>query len=167
MPTAIIIVEGKCDFKYIERILHVRYPNTRFSIIPAHSDNRIREIFNISKNLFGDIQKSPYHGRIFAVIDSVHTPGLSQHLEKMGMPKENVIVWQNNGIEYYYPQEIMSEIFHSNNQIQINGDQIELNGLTYSKNQLVDLVISKIHSETAYNKEFLNEFILKIETFIS
>lgn len=167
MPSTIIIVEGKCDYTYIERVLHTKYPDIRFSIIAANSDNRIREVFSVTKSLFGDIQKSPYQNRIFAVIDSVHGTGLPQQLIKMGLPKENVIVWSKNGIEYYYPPLILSEIFHSEDVINIDGDQISLNNLTYTKNELVEIVVKKISKTTEYNSEFTLELLSKIEKAIA
>ncbi|MCG7994120.1 MAG: ATP-binding protein [Candidatus Thiodiazotropha taylori] len=167
MPSAIVIVEGKCDYKYIERVLHTKYPGVRFSVIQANSDNRIRVVFNVTKNLFGDIQKSPYQGRIFAIIDSVHGTGLPQQLESMGLPNENIIVWTKNGIEHYYPPRVIAEIFHSEDPIKINGDRIELNGLNYSKNELVDMVTPKIDIHTEYSDEFMNEFLTKVEQVIA
>jgi len=166
MPTSIVIVEGKTDYSYIERVLHVRYPDVRFSIISANSDNRIRDVFNVTKSLFGDIQKSPYQNRVFAILDSVHGSGLIQQLVKMGMPEDNIIVWSKNGIEYYYPPSILAEIFHSKDQITIEGDQITLNNLTYTKNDLVGMVIPKITETTEYNQEFESELLEKIEAII-
>ena len=166
MPTAIIIVEGKCDYKYIERVLYTKFPNVRFSVIQANSDNRIRDVFNVTKNIFGDIQKSPYQNRIFAVIDSVHGSGLPQQLEKMGLPSENIIIWSKNGIEYYYPPRAVKEIFHSGGEIQIQGDRICLNGLAYTKNELVDMIVPKIDPESEYNKEFQTEFLDRIEAVV-
>jgi hypothetical protein len=167
MPSSIVIVEGKCDYAYIERVLHTRYPDIKFSVIAANSDSRIREVFSVTKSLFGDIQKSPYQNRIFAVIDSVHGTGLPQQLVKMGLPKENVIVWSKNGIEYYYPPMIMTDIFHSSEEVCIDGDQISLNNLTYTKNELVQMVVPKITSTTEYNQEFTQELLLKIEQAIA
>lgn len=166
MPSAIIIVEGICDYKYIERVLHVRYPEYRFSIIQANSDNRIRDVFNVTKNLFGDIQKSPYKERIFSVIDSVHGDGLVRHLEQMGVPNNNIVVWSKNGIEYYYPPKIIKEIFHTEGDLTITDDVISLAGVEYKKNELVDLVIQKIDSHTEYNNEFETELLNKIEAAI-
>jgi hypothetical protein len=48
----------------------------------------------------------------------------------------------------------------------INGDRIRLNGLEYTKNELADMVVSKIDKNTEYNQEFLNEFLSKIEVAI-
>lgn len=166
MPSAVIIVEGKCDHKFIERVLSTRYEGFKFSVIQANGDGRIREVFNIAKTLFGDIQKSPYKERIFAVVDSVHGQGLVQHLQKMGVSQENIVVWTKNGIEYYYPDSVIKNIFHSDNELIINGDRIRLNGLEYTKNDLADMVVSKIDKNTEYNQEFLNEFLSKIEVAI-
>lgn len=166
MPSAIVIVEGKCDFKYIERVLQVSYPDYRFSIIQANNDIRIRDVFNVAKNLFGDIQKSPYKERIFAVIDSVHGDGLIRHLETMGIPNENIIVWSENGIEYYYPPKIINELFHSEDKLVISGDIVSLAGTEYKKNELVDLITPKIDKNTEHNSEFTTEFLHKIEAAI-
>lgn len=167
MPSVIVIVEGKCDYQYIERVLHIKYPTTRFSIIQANTDSRIRDVFNVAKSLFGDIQKSPYHKRIFAVLDSVHGTGLIAHLEKMGLPKENIVVWSKNGIEHYYPKKIISDIFQSSESFAIKGDLIFLNGLTYTKNELVEMVVPKVDSSAEYNDEFKTEFLSKIDSVLA
>lgn len=52
MPSAIVIVEGKTDYKYIERVLGLRYKDSHISLIQANSDSRIKEIFHITKNIF-------------------------------------------------------------------------------------------------------------------
>lgn len=166
MPSAIVIVEGKCDYKYIERVLQVRYPDYRFSIIQANGDSRIRDVFNVTKNLFGDIQKSPYKERIFAVIDSVHADGLVRHLEKMGVPSNNIVVWSKNGIEYYYPPKIINELFHIDGDLNISDDIVSLAGVEYKKNELVDLIVPKIDKDTKYNSELETEFLHKIEAAI-
>jgi hypothetical protein len=166
MPSAIIIVEGKTDVAYIERVLRVRYPAVRFSLIAANSDSRIRDVFNVTKNLFGDIQKSPYSHRVFAIVDSTHGTGMIQHLEGMGMPRQNIVVWEKNGIEYYYPQNLIQEVFHSTEPISVHGDRISLNGLTYTKQQLSDLILPRIDGRTVYPAEFSCEFLNKLECAI-
>ena len=167
MPSVIVIVEGKCDYAYIERVLHVKYPDIRFSIISANSDNRIKEVFNVTRTLFGDLQKSPYQNRIFSVLDSVHSSGLPQQLKDMGMPDENIVIWSKNGIEYYYPPSLIAEIFHSNDEIEIDDDRITLNNLTYTKNELVEMIIPKITVDTEYPEEFMNELLSKIDQAIA
>ena len=69
LPSSILIVEGKCDFKFIERVITQRYPMSQLSVIAANSDSRIKEILNIARGLLTDIQKSPYRDRIFVVLE--------------------------------------------------------------------------------------------------
>lgn len=167
MPSVIVIVEGKCDYKYVKRILSIYYENSNISIVQANGDSRIKEIFHMTKNLLGDIQKSPYQNRIFAVLDSVHAQGLTSSLESMGLPKDNIIVWKKNGIEYYYPKQILKSIYQSDEDIVINGDNITLNGLNYNKNDLVELVIEKLTKDTELPSEFQQEFMDKISPLMS
>ena len=167
MPSVIIIVEGKCDYKYINRMINIHFENSNVSVIQANGDSRIKEIFNLTKNLFGDIQKSPYKDRIFAVLDSVHGKGLTASLESMGLPKDNIVIWQKNGIEYYYPKQILQSIYGSTGEVEINGDMVKLNGIEYNKNQLAELVVNKLTKETALPQEFSEEFMDKIAVYLS
>jgi len=167
MPSAIVIVEGKCDYKYIKKIFDLRYEGTSISIIQANGDSRIKEIFNFSKNIFGDIQKSPYKDRIFVVLDRIHGGGLVNTLKGMGLPEESIIVWSRNGIEYFYPADVMQSIFHSTDKFEIDGDRIKLNNLEYTKNELVEMVISRMDKTTVYCKELEHEFCCKIEAILA
>ena len=167
MPSVIIIVEGKCDYKYINRMINIHFENSNVSVIQANGDSRIKEIFNLTKNLFGDIQKSPYRDRIFAVLDSVHGKGLTASLESMGLPKDNIVIWQKNGIEYYYPNQILQSIYGSTGEVEIDGDMVKLNGIEYNKNQLAELVVDKLTKETELPQEFSEEFMNKIAVYLS
>ena len=167
MPSLIIIVEGKCDYKYINRMINIHFENSSVSVIQANGDSRIKEIFNLTKNLFGDIQKSPYKDRIFAILDSVHGGGLTASLVSMGLTKDNIITWQKNGIEYYYPAQILQTIYGSTEEIVIDGDLVKLNGIEYNKNQLVDLVVDKLTKDVELPNEFSEEFMNKIAVYLS
>jgi len=96
LPSAIVIVEGKTDHSYLERVISTQFPGKQLSLFNATSDNRTKEVLHIVKTLLGDLQKSPYKERIFIVLDSVHGAGLSQTLSEMGVPKDNVIIWTKN-----------------------------------------------------------------------
>lgn len=167
MPSAIVIVEGKTDYKYIERVLGLRYKDFHISLIQANSDSRIKEIFYITKNLLGDIQKSPYRDRIFVVLDRIHGEGLVDQLEKMGLPRENIVIWSKNGIEYYYPASIMKSIFNSIGIITLDGDMVKLNALEYNKNELVDLILPKMDQQTELPLELESEFLNKIDQIMT
>ena len=163
LPSAIVLVEGKCDLTYIERVLTQKYPNHLTSVIAAHSDSRIKEILNIARGIFADIQKSPYRDRIFVVLDSVHSATLPNELIAMGIPQEHIIIWPKNGIEFYYPAPIIDSIFGTGADIQIVGDIVSRNGVSYTKRQLLEKVVAMLNPGTPMNEEFCNLFLSRIE----
>lgn len=155
LPSAIVIVEGKTDHKFIDRVLTTLFPNHTISIICANSDARIKEVLNITKGIFSDLQRSPYKDRIFIVLDSVHSNSLPSELERMGIPAENIIKWTKNGIEHFYPPEILDKIYGAGGELVINGDNVSRNGFNYSKNELVDKVVGLVDKDTKMNDEFI------------
>lgn len=166
LPSAIVLVEGKCDHKFIDRVLSLRYSKNSISVISANSDNRIKEILNITKSLFSDIQKSPYRDRIFIVLDSVHTSGLKEQLISMGIPSDHIVVWPKNGIEFYYPNSIVDRIFGAGSEIVISGDSITRNGISYTKGELIEKVLSHLDSSTEMHPEFTAKLLSIIEAKI-
>ena len=123
----------------------------------------MKEIINVAKSLFSDMQKSPYRERIIPVLDSVHGKDIVGNLVRMGLRKENIVVWDNNGIEYYYPSSILDNIFGTGDQISIEGDKVSKNGINYNKAELADMVCNKITNNSEYPQEFLDKFIALIE----
>jgi signal recognition particle subunit SEC65 len=117
-------------------------------------------------NMLGDVKKSPYQNRILAILDSVHQSGLKNALIKLGLKKENVIVWSKNGIEYYYPKSILTKIFGEFEELEINGDRIIANGIDYSKSELVNMVADKIDGSEKLPDEFREKFISKLDMLI-
>jgi len=159
LPSAIILVEGKCDVRFIERVVALRFPNIRLSVIAANSDSRIKEVLSLARGLLNDIQRSPYHDRIFVVLDSVHQADLQTQLIQMGVRAENVIAWSQNGIEFYYPPTILDRIFGAGGKLEIKGDAISRNGVTYKKVDLVEKVVAALDSATPMNAEFERLFV--------
>lgn len=159
LPSAIILVEGKCDDQFIKRVVSLRHPDSQISVISANSDNRIKDILHTVKGLFGDIQRSPYKDRIFVVLDAVHSAGLPAQLEVMGIPKENIVVWPKNGIEYYYPPAVVDKIFGIGPEIVLTGDTISRNGLSYNKGELLGKVLSLLQADTEMHEEFEARFL--------
>ncbi|RUM44406.1 MAG: hypothetical protein DSY46_05785 [Hydrogenimonas sp.] len=84
----------------------------------------------------------------------------------MGLPKQNIITWSKNGIEYFYPREILQSIFQSNDQPNIKGDTGELNGIQYSKNELVEKVVGRMDKTTNYPEEFEEKLLKKIDIIL-
>lgn len=166
LPSIIILVEGKCDFKFVNQLTKRKYPDCNISIIQSNSDSKISEYIHMAKNMFGDLNKSPYHNRILAIIDSVHQNGLKNKLINQGIPEENIIIWNDNGIEYYYPEEIMFKIFGQYDNIEILDDIVSANGITKKKNELADLVVEMMNGTEKFNAEFETKFLKRLESLI-
>ena len=153
LPSAIVLVEGKCDHSFIERATALRFPNAQLSIIPANGDSRIKEILAVARGLLSDIQRSPYRDRIFVVLDAVHSAGLPGQLAQMGVPQENIVKWPRNGIEYYYPPALLDKIYGAGGSLVVTGDRISRNGLTYTKVELLNRVVAQLEATTQHHPE--------------
>lgn len=167
LPSLIVLVEGKSDHAFIREVLTKKYPNVQFSVVSANSDSRIKEVLNTAKNLLTDIQKSPYRDRIVVVLDSVHGSGLRGTLEAMGVLSENIVIWSKNGIEYFYPESILSKIFGEGGELSISGDDITRNGITYKKAELADKVCKLIAPDTPLEGEFSEKFMTIVDAHVS
>jgi hypothetical protein len=134
LPAAIIVVEGKTDVSYVERVLQIRFPNRKLAISSGQGDPK-RVVAGL-RNSLGGIEASPFRSRIFVVLDSVHQHGLEAELVEMGVPEENVITWEGNGIEYVYPPGLVARAFACSTDavasMAIVDDRITLNGITKS-----------------------------------
>ena len=162
LPSAIVLVEGKCDDKFVERVLALRYPASQISVISANSDTRIKEVLNVAKGLLADIQRSPYRDRIFVILDSVHSAGLPDQLVAMGIPRDNIVVWPKNGIEFYYPPALIDTIFGAGAEVTIDGDVISRNGISHNKVALVGKVSSMLQADTEMHEEFETRFLQRL-----
>src|SRR5581483_3734590 len=167
LPSSILLVEGKCDHKFIERVVTLRYPASQLSVISANTDSRIKEVLNIARGLLTDIQKSPYRDRIFVVLDAVHSASLPTEITSMGIPQENIIVWSKNGIEFYYPPAIVDQIFGSGPEITISGGEVSRNGITYKKGELIDKIVGLLQSDTPMHSEFEKVLLGPLDKIIS
>lgn len=159
LPSAIVLVEGKTDHKFIDRTVALRFPSAQISVIQANSDSRIKEVLHIAKGIFGDLQKSPYKDRVFVVLDAVHGAGLPEQLQQIGVESSNVVSWPRNGIEYYYPPSILDSIYGLGGEMHIVKDVISRNGISYTKNELADKVCSALTAATVHNSDFEKLFI--------
>lgn len=161
LPSAIVVCEGKTDSEYIERIFSVRFPEKRISVGSSGGDPK-RKIQGL-REAFGDLTKSPLRNRIFVVIDSVHQKGLSAELVAMGVMENNIIIWDENGIEYVYPPSIMSSIYscalEQIKEINIENDVVSLNGISKKKNELKNEVLSRITIDTEFPFEVESKLI--------
>ncbi|MEL7258307.1 MAG: AAA family ATPase [Pseudomonadota bacterium] len=154
LPSVILFVEGPTEEKYLNRVLQTKYPELSASIINATNDTEMKRYAHMMSQIFPDIQRSPYNGRIVPILDSVHGRGITDALRKKGVSEDRIITWSKNGIEHFYPESIMREIFGGYGPMSILGDDVTMCGITIRKMDLVDLVVSKINDATEYPDEF-------------
>lgn len=155
LPSAFVIVEGKTDKPYLEKLIAMRHPTRKILVIESQGDVK-REFKNLCNSL-GDITKSPFRSRIFVVLDSVNTVGTKDKLTRMGAIPDNVVVWNSNGIEYVYPVSLMCSIFTcSPNEIEridISGDDVSFNGVDRRKTSLSAEIVSLLDAQTVVPEE--------------
>lgn len=154
LPSAILLVEGKCDHRFIERAANLRFPNSQLSVISANSDSRIKEVLTIAGGLLTDIQRSPYRDRIFVVLDSVHSASLPDQLERMGVLRENIVKWPLNGIEHFYPPGLVDKIFPGSGELDIAGDRVSRGDVEYNKNELAEKIVTLLEATTSHHADF-------------
>ena len=160
LPSAIILVEGKSDHAFITRLLALRYPKSLTSVVQCGSDGRMPQVIATARTLLGDVQRSPYHNRIFCILDAVHGQAIRGQLDRLGVGGENVVVWKGNGIEFVYPEDALREIFGAAGGLDVQDDSVTLNGVSKRKNELAELVSDCLTDETHHRTE-LKEKLLK------
>ena len=111
---------------------------------------------NTLKDAFGSLEKSPYQSRLFVVFDSRFSTK-KQKLVGMGVAPENVVVWSQNGIEYFYPPALVASHFNCTVEevanIDFGVDPIEHNGVHVGKKQRAQFVSERLTTESEYNAE--------------
>lgn len=157
LPTGFVIIEGKTDGKYIKRLLQIKYPNNRINFTVANGDGEVKNKLYRLLDVIGDIDTSPYNGRILVLVDGVHSPTLVSDLSKMGLNRKGIIEWKENGIEYYYPLSILRTIFKDESLVTSNmnmdKDRISHNGIEKTKNDLCEEVLNRLTGQEELPQE--------------
>jgi predicted ATPase len=164
LPSAIIIVEGDSDVTFLSKVVTLRIPDKKISIVRAFGDGEVLSKLHVLKETFGDIDQSPYRNRLFVLLDKQHSVS-TDRIVKTGIPKENVKVWSKNGIEHYYPLELAASAFRCRltdvEKMAFDKDPIEHNGITLPKIELSKHVSQQLTAATKYDQE-LEDFIAQI-----
>jgi hypothetical protein len=166
LPSAILLVEGKTDHAYLTRLVSLRKPQSTVSVIQTSGDGRMRDVMAIARQMLGDIRRSPYSQRIFAVIDSRHGLGLVDRLVEMGINREHVVVWKGNGIEHVYPRKILERRFGQFGEITIDGDIVTINGHSVSKQELNDYVVNHLRGDEEVPQELIEKLLGPLEAIL-
>jgi len=168
-PSAIIVVEGKTDYSYIDRLIELLLPSRRVTVVQSGGDVK-RKVHSLRETL-GDLERSPLRARLFVVLDSIHQPGLKAELVKYGVIEDHVIIWEKNGIEYLYPSALLCGIFSCAEEavasLDITGDRITLNGITRTKNELSIEVLKGLRSDIPLPLELTSKLIDPLTETIS
>ncbi len=147
LPSSIVIVEGDTDVTFMTRVVQMHIPDRKIAVVRAGGDGEVQNKLNLLKEAFGDLATSPYCDRLFVVLDARHSVS-SRRIENQGIPGENITVWSKNGIEHYYPQQLVAEAFCCDAAELANGtlesDPIEINAIRKSKKQLAQFVTDRL-----------------------
>ena len=169
LPAAIVVVEGKTDFAYLEKIIQSRFPSNKILVLPGSGDVK-RKVAQI-REVMGDLQRSPMRSRLFVVLDSIHQAGLKRELEDMGVIGSQVVIWLKNGIEYVYPPSVLASVFSCSEEavagMQIDSDRIHLNGIEKTKAQLSGDVVRVVTASTRLPEELEEKLLIPITSAIS
>ena len=107
---------------------------------------------------------SPYRDRLFVVLDKKHSLN-KERIKKQGVKEEHIFVWSKNGIEYFYPQDLLASAFCCNltelQSVNIESDPIEYNGLRKSKKDLAHFIAAQTTLKHSLSSE-LNKLINRI-----
>lgn len=168
LPAAIIIVEGKTDKPFFERVCRVRFPDRNIVVLDAQGD--VKRVLRSVVSAYGDAAKSPFRPRTFVILDSVHTPGTAADLVAMGAPSENVVVWSRNGVEYAYPREIMRQIFACSDLeldgMSITGDMVTVGSVSRRKVELANEVVARLLPTTSIGAELEGKLLEPLQKVI-
>jgi hypothetical protein len=166
LPSAILLVEGKTDHAYLTRLLSLRRPRSTVSVIHTSSDGRMRDVMAVARQMLGDISRSPYSQRIFAVLDSRHGHGLRDHLAQIGIKPEHIVVWAGNGIEFVYPRGILEHRFGQFSEIKIDDDVVTINGHSVTKQELNDYVVNHLRGGEELPDELTAKLLDPLEALL-
>lgn len=167
-PSAIVVVEGKTDLEYLDRLIQLRFVGRRVAVV--HGAGDVKAKVASLRQAFGELQKSPMRNRLFVVADSVHPRGLRDDLEKLGADPRNIVIWTRNGIEYFYPPGVLAEIFSCSesavSELVIDGDRISVNGVTFTKNELKTEVLRRLTAQHGVPDELQQKLLDRLRDAI-
>jgi len=164
LPSAILLVEGDSDVKFMTKLAQVYMPDRKIAIVRAGGDGEMQNKLNVLKETFGELDISPYKDRLFVILDKKHSLKIDRIINR-GVNKTNIIVWPKNGIEYYYPEELVAAVFRCNNdelpKISYENDPIEYNEIRKTKKELANIVAKGLTRNHDLAPE-LNSLISKV-----
>lgn len=168
LPDAVIFVEGETDKIFLERILSIHLSPSRIVVEACGGD--IAKRLNFWASSLGDIQLSPYRNRTLVVYDKIKQAGIESLCKRFGLPLQNIIEWAGNGIEYVYPDALISAIYRkqglSPTDLSITADTVSYGDLAYKKMELCRQVTDGLTGTTVLSAELVPKLIEPLRTLM-
>lgn len=148
LPSAIVVVEGASDVEFLAKVFKLHIQNVTVAVVNSFGDGKVLDRLHVLEQALGNLSQSPFRNRLFVVLDKKNSLKSKSKVVAKGVPKGNIKEWDNNGIEYLYPKELIAEIYHCNvsavRLAAFETDPITINGISYSKKILAKLVAEKL-----------------------
>ncbi len=170
LPSAIIIVEGPTDRDYLSKVLQLYIPEKRITVARSDGDSVAKQI-NMLNEMLGDLQVSPYKNRVFVVLDKNYSVKL-QRLINNGVANDNIQSWTRNGIEYYYPHNLLGDVFGCSpdevvERMEVADNFVTVNTIHKSKKELCSIIVTKMTLDSLrYIPQELTDFLNKVRDMI-
>lgn len=168
LPSLIMVVEGKSDHLFMQRLMALRYPEQRITIVMLNGSGA-NEAVNTLRQALGDIQSSPYRDRIVVVLDKNNSTK-KRTLLNSGLHETNIIEWSQNGIEYYYPSNIIREIFGSTfenaSEREVTDTHIKIANVRKPKVEVAQIVASRMNESSVFNDEFKGKLLNRLDELL-
>ncbi len=169
LPDAVMFVEGETDKIFIDKVLALHIPKRRIVVEACGGDIAARLRYWSSS--LGDMQVSPYRSRTFVVTDSIEQAGLERLSRTIGLPPQSMIRWQGNGIEYVYPSELVSNVYHAQSisaiDLTLERDALSYGEISYKKMELCRRVTEALTATTPLPTELTAKLIQPLNALLA
>jgi hypothetical protein len=112
-----------------------------------------------SQKAFGEQKPPPFQDRVFFIFNGENRDRQKRVVE-LGISEDHTVVLSKNDIEHYYPRSVMKAIFHCGDaeleRMNIDSDEIEINGIRKTRVELSEAVCKELTSETLLEDELTN-----------
>jgi hypothetical protein len=141
---------------FVGKILGLHIPGRRIAIVNAQGEGEVRKLINYLKESFGDLSSSPYRDRLFVLYDRRISTSVTR-LEAAGVRRDNIVVLSKNGIEYYYPPNLLAAAFRCDvaetSSIPIGTEPTCYGGHRCSKIELARFVVERLTDADSLDPE--------------
>jgi AAA domain, putative AbiEii toxin, Type IV TA system len=156
MPSAIVIVEGITDQKFLSRLISLHIPKRKITVVRGGGDGELGTKLHTLREAFGELDRSPYHDRVFGLLDKTNSVRKSK-LAGIGIKEANIIVLSKNGMEHYCPKVIMKQIFSCDDNtldgMNVESSDVIINGRRKPKTALAEEVCSQLTATSELHPE--------------